>query len=114
MAAKKTDILQVAVGCLERNDIEGFKEALARAKAACTGDERLEGEILLLSVVSGVVASDDMLETLLRAEQMIGGSSSILTPQAVLQKTIMMHFCCGTADREKPMRCLADVSILTE
>lgn len=82
MAAKKTDILQVAVGCLERNDREGFKEALARAKAACAGDERLEGEILLLSVVSGVVASDDMLETLLRAEQMIGGSSSILTPQS--------------------------------
>lgn len=75
-------MLHRVVACLDRNDTDGFKRELENVKTACAGNEKLMGEVLLLSVVGGEVRTEDILETLLSAEKMIGGSSRILTPQS--------------------------------
>ena len=81
MTTQVTELLRCAVACLDRNDQRGFRQALDRAKTACADDDQAKGEILLLEVAGSVVGSEDALETLLRAEKLLGGHSRILTPQ---------------------------------
>lgn len=82
MAVQRMELLQRAAVCLDRNDKDGFRQALAYARAECAGDERMTGELQLLSVAGGEIARDGILKTLLQAEKMIGGHSQILTPQS--------------------------------
>lgn len=77
-----TELLKKAVNCLDRNDRAGFREIMCAAKENCTEENKLYGEILLLSVAAGEIETERILQTLLKAEEKIGGCSGILTPQS--------------------------------
>lgn len=83
------ELLHRAVECLNFNNMEEFRHILRQARETYAHQEDLMGEILLLSVIGGEVCPEQILDALLRAERMIGGSSKILPPES---RVVENHF----------------------
>lgn len=79
---ERMELLKRAVNSLDRNDRAGFREIMCWAKKNCPEESALYGEILLLTVAAGETKPEEMLKTLRQAEEKIGGSSKVLTPQS--------------------------------